>query len=290
MAPETLGNSIIIKGPGRQKVFPPVGKCIYCGSVTPPLSEEHIIAFALGGNMILPKASCDSCRVITGRIEQILLDEKNGIFGPARLRLNLPTRRRHERPDSLEYEFKDRSDVTRIVTVKAGEIPFILHGYTTGLPGALIGRSPTEDCLGAPWTGYNTNHINAIMKPGESYSMNVPPDTLSLVARMIAKIAHSLAAAEYGIDSFSHNLPKFILGKSDMMFHYLVGGVESKQIHNHGMHFLSIGLWPPQNDQLVCIVKLFCRIPSPDYYVAVGLAGNSLRASLLSTSDNASSM
>lgn len=77
----------------QKRTYPPVGRCIYCGTKEGDLTDEHIVPFALGGNMILPKASCIPCqRIINQEIETPTLNVLSGSYGPLRLGLNLPTR------------------------------------------------------------------------------------------------------------------------------------------------------------------------------------------------------
>ncbi|MGB7836312.1 MAG: ABC transporter substrate binding protein [Xanthobacteraceae bacterium] len=46
--------------------YPPVGKCIYCpDDGAGGLGDEHIIAYALNGTRVLPKASCPRCARVT---------------------------------------------------------------------------------------------------------------------------------------------------------------------------------------------------------------------------------
>jgi hypothetical protein len=59
-------SEFIIEEFGRQKVFPPVKCCIYCGAQDCKLGDEHIIPQALGGNMILPAAACRECERMVG--------------------------------------------------------------------------------------------------------------------------------------------------------------------------------------------------------------------------------
>ena len=51
--------------------YPPVGRCIYCGSDgdAKGLSDEHMVPFSLGGDAVLPKASCAACATETSKIE-----------------------------------------------------------------------------------------------------------------------------------------------------------------------------------------------------------------------------
>ena len=51
------------------RTYPPVGRCIYCGS-TDTLTDEHIIPLALNGTGLLPKSSCVACAKITNSAGQ----------------------------------------------------------------------------------------------------------------------------------------------------------------------------------------------------------------------------
>jgi HNH endonuclease len=65
--------------------YPEVGVCIYCGS-TNQLEDEHIVPFGLGGNAILPAASCRTCAVVTSRFELSVL---RGPMRPIRVALGV---------------------------------------------------------------------------------------------------------------------------------------------------------------------------------------------------------
>lgn len=73
---------------GTPRFYQPVGRCIYCGTAEEPLSDEHILPFALGGNLILPKASCETHRKTTQRIERTCATK---MFGAYRVRVGGPT-------------------------------------------------------------------------------------------------------------------------------------------------------------------------------------------------------
>jgi hypothetical protein len=73
-----------------------VGRCIYCGS-TDQLSDEHIVPAGLGGDQILYKASCESCRLKIKVIEDSCLGEMKAI----RYRRGIGLRRVKMRPDTL---------------------------------------------------------------------------------------------------------------------------------------------------------------------------------------------
>jgi hypothetical protein len=82
-----LATSIVVEGFGRQRVYPPVGRCIYCLAMASDLGDEHIIPQALGGNIILRSASCRHCeKIIGGGFEQRLTHKTKGMFAAIRLR------------------------------------------------------------------------------------------------------------------------------------------------------------------------------------------------------------
>src|ERR1700684_3236937 len=77
----------------RQRVYDPVGYCIYCGGDGLPgrLTDEHIIAESLGGMLILPDASCKACQEITGAFEGY---NAGRLFSPIRRQYNFPSKAR----------------------------------------------------------------------------------------------------------------------------------------------------------------------------------------------------
>ena len=65
-----------IEGPGATQVMlTAVGECIYCRRKPPEtkLTDEHIIADGLGGDLVLPASSCVDCAALTGCFEQDIL-------------------------------------------------------------------------------------------------------------------------------------------------------------------------------------------------------------------------
>ncbi len=77
-----------------EKTFEPAGHCIYCGR-TDGLSDEHIVAYGLGGTIVLPRTSCPQCRKITGRFEHMVL---RGPMWDVRALRGFPSRRPGDYP------------------------------------------------------------------------------------------------------------------------------------------------------------------------------------------------
>ena len=82
----------------RKERFASVGRCIYCGE--PANSDEHIIAFALGGELVLPAASCGDCAKITSAVEEHCITR---LAGPLRRQFGFRSRhkKRPKRPQTV---------------------------------------------------------------------------------------------------------------------------------------------------------------------------------------------
>ena len=87
------------------RTYAPVNYCIYCGDTNPPLTDEHIVPFALGGKLVLPKASCTKCQEVTKGITQTVA---RSMYGNLRMRLDAPTRRPKDRPTKLPLKLRDK--------------------------------------------------------------------------------------------------------------------------------------------------------------------------------------
>lgn len=72
-------------------------ECIYCGSQE-DLSDEHILAYALGGTVKVKKGSCERCRQITHAFETAVLE---GPMEMVRYIQNLPSRTKHRDEEDL---------------------------------------------------------------------------------------------------------------------------------------------------------------------------------------------
>ena len=86
----------------------------------------------------------------------------------------------------------------------------------------------------------------------------------------MAKIAHGMAVAEYGLEAFDPWLSSFILGEDNCALHYYVATHENKTVETSGDHRVSLGTWEHDASVIGATIRLFCRYGSPDYEVAVG--------------------
>lgn len=87
------------------------GKCIYCGC-TEQLTDEHIVPFALGGNLVLPTASCVACADRTKKYEQRTL---RATLGNVRIRHNFPPAGKRNVQSPSKYQLLPLQDVQQLL-------------------------------------------------------------------------------------------------------------------------------------------------------------------------------
>ncbi len=255
---------------GRVKTYPSIGHCIYCGSDR-KLSREHIIPFGLGGNLVFTDASCDQCARVTSDFERYCL---RNMFLAARTHMNLPTRKRKERPKTLRLSyFKNEGDHEWL------DIPVSDHPYAVVLPviqpPTLFSGAPHRDGLVIEGTsvraGPNFYQKLQSFGPNKAFTQEFSPD---LFGRLLAKIAHGYAVGEVGSYNFRPFLQGLILGTQTFSSSFIGGG--SSQGSRRLLHQLSLE-W--RASFLVCSITLFSMEASdsagsagPTYDVIVGMA------------------
>lgn len=256
-------------------VLADIGRCIYCGSADPPLTDEHIIPFGLGGEDVLAAASCMECqRAINSGYESRLL--RSSLL-PFRTVLGLPTRNTRERPTHFRVELnRGGTWVTEDVPVAA--YPAIVSWPVFYPPSSLDGR---------PETGLRFRRLLSI-------AVNQPtpesPDNPELVrlgatqirlsiriqpfdlAREIAKIGYGYAVAVHGVDAINPSVIPTILNVSDDAYRW-VGCTEDTMAPAAlgAPHTVQVGLL---GGTVAARVQLFSepalRDGVPEYLVLVG--------------------
>jgi hypothetical protein len=253
-----------------------IGECIYCGSLN-DLTDEHVLPYALGGQLVLPKASCKSCSAKTGKLEQKLL---RGHWWPYRKMLGLQTR-----SPAASNELKSVKIIKANGDEISGEMPlesfvaaivFKLHppsiligNETSGEPSAketflkLLGPMPSEAT------------VNGKLYPltsSDKVEFPINFDSRDLT-RFLAKVAHGYAISKEGIAAFDEfYLPEFILGRTDGIQTY-VGGYASPIITTTlpggGYNRMMVRT---RNDLISTCIQLFVDKgdPPPIYEVVVG--------------------
>jgi len=251
------------------KRYQPVKICIYCRASGVPLTDEHVIPYALNGNWVLPEASCKDCAAITGGIEQVIL---RGELRHLRTALGFQTRRRRERPATVQIRANNR-----IVEVPIKDCPIIMPFVRFPAPGLLENRPSKNgiDAIGEAVVKWGPDPQEFAKKHGFhqlSFEKTIAP---AIFARMIVKIGYAHAVARFGLEAFRDDLvTDVILGRSERVGD-VVGCIQQEfpVLRNPYDHILQPVVYKgglSRDDRLLAIrVKLFAGCPTPVYEVVV---------------------
>ena len=254
------------------KSYDPVGICVYCGS-TENLTNEHIIPRGLlskGGDWYLPKASCLKCCSITTKFEGSV---QQAMLGPLRYKLGLKTRNRglkKKKSDKFVTLFNYPDGRIEPREISGDDFPSVCIGFKWRPPEFLLGLQASNIFEGSDVIKFNEAEMKKYAKSDQAIAIGrvFPGD----FARMLAKIAHTYAIAEFGMESFEPMLKEIILGRDDRL-PFLVGGDETVPtpdtepcLHNiyrqdcaiSGVHYILVA------------IRLFAFIGMPRYLVVVG--------------------
>lgn len=207
-----------------------IGTCIYCGSVD-DLTDEHVLPYALGGKLVLSRASCKACAAITGRLEQKLL---RGHWWPYRKKLGLQSRN-----PAAANELKSIKIIKANGETLTGQMP--LESFVAAI---VFELAPPTILAGQVQEGepFATRAFMKMLGPmaseaqvdGKCYRL-LPADKVEFpvnfdageLMRFLAKVAHGYAISKAGSAAFCEfYLPEFILGRTDGIQTY-VGGYAS---------------------------------------------------------------
>jgi hypothetical protein len=250
--------------PRPDRVIGKADACIYCGS-TEALQDEHIIPFGLEGEYVLADASCPTCAAITSRFERAIL--RHALLS-TRTRLNLRTRRPHDRPERLRV-VQERDGRRSESDVPVAEHPTHLALPVFDLPAFLRGdvapnlRSVPPHVWIVP-VGSVTMQEASAHAGGDYFGIREEIDVYAF-ARLLAKIAHGfLAAADLGdVEVF---LPSGILGAGEGIGRW-VGGAPDRTLPDIGLHHVAINL---VDGTVQVRIKLFAQLGGPEYLVVAG--------------------
>ena len=253
-----------------------IGKCIYCGESETNLSEEHIVPLGLGGIWTLKQASCRKCRDITSGFE---LDVLRQTYLPVRAKMNLPTRHKDKRPDTLPITIK-KAKRKETINVPIEKHPTILLLPSFKDP-AYIDKRKYEK--GIDLNGLYQYQFN--YPTFKDFGRDIGADSVSETvtfrgfkggfsfARLLAKIAYGFAIAHFGIIIYSDNylLPS-ILGQTDTIGKWV--GSRNRQFNiSDKLHEIILSV---KDGDIYCYIRLYANLKGlgPEYIVVVGPAPN----------------
>lgn len=206
----------------------PVGRCIYCRvetyapNSTQRLGDEHIIAEALNGKLVLQEASCRKCEQNINRWETALF---RGVMLGCRTHLELKTS--SKRPEKLPLfdprEENKKKGKERKVDISIEDYPISLQLVVFQTP-RLFDPSPCfiRDADWVYW--FRPVDWDILLRKYDLQKFATSSlDTFAL-CRTLAKTAHAFTVANLGLEGFIPALPHFIMGDYDQLCLYYVGG------------------------------------------------------------------
>lgn len=274
----------------RDSRYGPYPRCIYCDDHRAPenLTNEHAFPRALGGRLVLLKASCTACGAQTSAAESKCLNE---MFGTLRAHLNIRRTRAKGRRNRFPLTLTFASEEPRTIQVPIDQYPVLCCMATFAPPGLVRGVAPSsifENPVLHPFA--LTDHDERCSQLVKAHGANgfvIPqvPFHATAFAKMIAKMAHSTAVAFWGLDSFTPLLPP-IIRNQDPNIAYFVGCAESEidlsaSEPGYKMAF-SLMANPDGSDRLLAAyIRLFPWISgTPTYMAIVGRSGPTMNGDL----------
>ena len=263
----------------QRKTYEPFGRCVYCGDDACKLTREHIIPFSLGGEVILPEASCEQCQKEVKKYEAQIL---NYTFIQARTFLELPMQDPSRRPRDLrlgrfqgDEEWPDLTDNFSWERVPVEDHPASIMLPVFEKPRLLSGQPPTEkfQMVGQSVHILNGPPPQSVTQDGKRQAnfIQFSPDNL---CKFLAKIAHGSACAILAADQFSPLLGG-IIRNADPHISALVGSDEIRAWpRRKALHHVELRL---TRGLVLAHVQLFARYGLNPFIVIVGTATEALR-------------
>lgn len=244
-----------------------VGKCIYCGLTGEPLSREHIIPQGLNGELTLIAASCPRCRDITSEFEQEVL---RNTFGPARIALQMRSKRPNERPSHLPIRVR-RGGVEIEIQVPVDEYPAILALPIFAQPGYLAGRSNSVgiDIVDTAQTQIAGLPLAELRRKysGDYLGVRLTYQPVKF-ARTVAKVAYGFTVLSLGLEHIADRyvLPA-LLGEANNIGRWVGCDGSSPLGPSSGLHAVTLRM---EGKEIHVLVRLFAQFGAPEYHVVVG--------------------
>jgi HNH endonuclease len=198
------------------KQYRAVGQCVYCGKREPEVSltKEHILAYALGGDAVLPSASCTTCQRIIAPVETYCAET---VFKDVRVHHGVHSRSGQRSELPVYKKFSPEFDERDTVLVSTKDHPGLLMMPSYDLPGIVSSEVPSDKFLGVVkvhcWEigFFDDEKKQRLAKAGIKTPWVIRQIDMQLFGRMIAKVAHCTAVGFLGISKFKPLLKEAIL-------------------------------------------------------------------------------
>ncbi len=246
-----------------------IGCCIYCGTTDGELTEEHIVPFALGANLVLGHASCFECQKKTSAIEHHVC---RPIAGMARVRLNIQTRRPKKR---LSFPQKvQKGDEWKTVMADPEEFPALLSYPVFDKPGIVANRPPEGQYrqVGLWSLGFDDDFrlvAERARVTHQATSINLIEFRPTVLMNFVAKVAHAAACGLLPPDSFEPMLT--LAATTEGVFDYVLGGGGSFPPQEGVLHSIEIRQVNGNSGSLIFArLRWFAHLAPPMSQIATG--------------------
>nr|WP_315244107.1 hypothetical protein [uncultured Albidiferax sp.] len=210
-----------------QSEFFPVGHCIFCRDsdeavVGGPFTDEHIIAFSLGGNSVLPEATCDEHQKITACIDDLIAQKMLGVYRHSH---NLPSRTKSGYRPFYKVSVTTHTGITYYQDVPISEIPKAYIAPKPPPPALVTGKTGDMPSVELQMHFSRFEPLMRQLPGGASATWGSGTLAANDFARMLAKVAHTFASAILGHGNFEPLLLEIIEGTESNPWTY-VGGFD----------------------------------------------------------------
>ncbi len=246
-----------------------VGRCIYCGAGG-DLSEEHIVPFAIWGDLTLKEASCVACAEATSKQELKVL---RGFMLNWRTVNRSPTRKKKNRPATIRMKFgNDQREWDADVPAEEA-LAFLPLPLIDG-PAILAAPEQTELRV----SGFNRQSpdssafIALIRKHNATKGrLECALDPFPFCA-MLVKIAYAYAAySDISFDCYEMFAPELIRERPEQAWRYVASYHAAPPRITKPMHSLAVGDATINGKvYLFGAVNLFSRFGATPYHVVLG--------------------
>jgi hypothetical protein len=267
--------------PPPQVSLRPVGQCIYCGHAK-GLSGEHVLAFGLGGHVVLPKASCSRCSSATSLDELHVLRTS---FGLIRAQLNLPSRKASKRPTGAVVQCNVEGGPSTLRWVPVSDLPELYPFLKLPPPKRLREPGAEQDeqmfmgLTGPPTREFDALEYRIATAAEVAHHQRHGHGKLhpKSFARVLAKTAFASFVARFGLEGYEPIVRRAIIDCSVDIFEFVGGGaVEPSEPHG-ALTYVSFRFPKARcasgGEQVVAIadIGLFQHVGLPMYQVVLAL-------------------
>jgi len=152
--------------------------------------------------------------------------------------------------------------------IPSEKIPMAAFMFRFEPPGIITGRPRNPGFYARQWHLNDREKLDKLLIEEGVDNLAVSKMNPHIFARMLAKIAHSFAVAEIGLDNFTPFLQKMIIEGIETPSYYVGGDFTVPPAERDGaMHWVRL---QPDDNYLVATIRLFAPLGAPLYHIIVG--------------------